>query len=103
MSRGLARVGDRTFGTCSHPSHSSPIQIGGTIISGAPSVTSGNIADARIGDGVITDCGHFDVIISGSPTVISNGIGTARVGDRTGGRGIYNAVIITGDSRTTTP
>lgn len=103
MSRGLARVGDRTFGTCRHPSHSSPIQIGGTIISGAPSVTSGNIADARLGDSVITDCGHLDVIIEGSPTVTANNIGTARIGDKVGALGIYNAVIITGDPRTTTP
>lgn len=103
MSRGLARVGDRTFGTCRHPSHSSPIQVGGTIISGAPSVTASNISDARIGDLVVTDCGHLDVIISASPTVISNSVGTARVGDLTGGRGIYSAVIISGDPRTTTP
>lgn len=101
--RGLARVGDRTFGTCSHPSHRRPIQIGGTIIAGAPNVTAGNIADARIGDGVLTDCGHFDLIITASPNVISNGLGTARVGDSTGALGIYNAVIITGSPNVTTP
>lgn len=103
MSRGLARVGDRTFGTCKHPSHKTPIETGGTIISGAPTVTSNNISDARIGDLVATDCGHLDVIIAGSPTVISNGIGTARIGDKVGGKGIYIATIITGDPKTTTP
>jgi len=103
VSRGLARAGDRTYGTCFHPSHSSPNPTGGTIISGAPSVTSSNISDARIGDLVVTDCGHLDVIISGSPTVTADNIGTARVGDQVGARGIYIATIISGDPRTTTP
>lgn len=101
--RGLARLGDRTIGTCSHPSHKKPITTGGTIISGAPTVTSGKLADARIGDFVITDCGHLDIIIMGSPTVTANGLGTARIGDSTGGLGVYVAIIITGNPRTTTP
>lgn len=101
--RPLARLGDRTFGTCSHPSHNRPINIGGTIVQGSPNVTSSQLANARLGDGVITDCGHFDVIIAGSPTVTANNIGIARLGDKVGGLGIYNAVIITGDTKTTTP
>jgi len=103
MSRGLARFGDRTFGFCNHPSHLGiPIPIGGTIISGAPSVTTDNLPSARIGDTVITDCGHIDQIITGSPSVISASIGNARVGDKIGGRGIYNAVIITGSTNSFT-
>jgi uncharacterized Zn-binding protein involved in type VI secretion len=96
MTRGIARFSDRTFGTCSHPSHNKPIEIAGTIITGSPSVIVDKMASARIGDMVITDCGHIDQIISGSASVLAGNIGVARVGDKTGGRGIYNAVIITG-------
>jgi len=102
MSRGLARIGSRTFGTCSHPSHRRPIQVGGTLITGAPTVTTGNLPDARIGDSVVTDCGHVDLVISGSTTVTSNILSTARIGDSTGALGIYVAIIITGDPKTTT-
>lgn len=103
MSRGLARTGDRTFGTCVHPSHERPIQVGGTIVTGAPSVTAGNIADARITDLVVTDCGHTDIIISASPGVTSRNLGTARLGDATGGFGIYFSTIITASTNVTTP
>ena len=102
MSRGLARFGDRTFGSCNHPSHNGTIQIGGTIITGSPSVTVNNRPSARIGDIVITDCGHIDQIITGSASVISASIGNARVGDKIGGRGIYNAVIIIGSTNSFT-
>lgn len=101
--RPIARFGDRTFGTCSHPSHNSPVTVGGTIIQGSPTVTTSNLATARFGDNVITDCGHLDAIVSGSPTVTADNLGVARMGDRVGASGIYNAVIITGDTRTTTP
>jgi|AntRauTorcE11898_2_1112593.scaffolds.fasta_scaffold35213_2 uncharacterized Zn-binding protein involved in type VI secretion len=103
MSRGLARFGDRTFGTCTHPSHLSPISIGGTIVGGSGTVTSNNISNARLGDQVITDCGHLDVIINGSPTVTANNIGVARLGDQTGGLGTYFATIITASPTATTP
>jgi len=106
MSRGLARLGDRTIGTCVHPSHfpvPGPLNIGGTIVVGTPGVTSGNLPDARMTDLVVTDCGHTDMIITGSVGVTSSILGTARLGDSTGGFGIYFGTIIAGDSNATTP
>jgi|AntDeeMinimDraft_6_1070357.scaffolds.fasta_scaffold02717_2 uncharacterized Zn-binding protein involved in type VI secretion len=99
----VARLGDRTFGICKHPSHSSPIPTGGTIVSGSPTVMTNILSTARITDAVVTDCGHADVIVSGSPTVFANNIPVARVGDQTGGGGIYVATIITGSPTATTP
>jgi uncharacterized Zn-binding protein involved in type VI secretion len=97
--RGVARVGDRTFGTCF--SHPVPIPIGGTIVSGAPTVIAEGLGVARLGDTVITDCGHNGTIITGSPTVISAGAGSARLGDSV--VGAYVATIISAAALTTTP
>lgn len=92
--RGIARVGDRTLGTCYHPSHPPLENMGGTIITG-----SGNLQDqskpvARLDDCVLTDCGHRDYINSASGTIENIKL-VARLNDTVGRDGIYNANIIT--------
>ena len=95
---GVARVFDRTFGICY--GHKRPIQIGGTIITGDPTVTSNNLPIARIGSIVMADCGHTAMIVTGSPTTLATNITFARLGDQTSG--IYVASIITSSVDVTT-
>jgi len=97
MSRPVARVGDRTIGTCF--AHDPPITIGGTIVTGSADTTVNSRLDARVGDTVRTDCGHTGTIVSGSPSVTTNSKLTARIGDKV--TGIYVAEIITGSPNTT--
>jgi uncharacterized Zn-binding protein involved in type VI secretion len=92
--RGRARLGDKLNGTCRHPSHESPIQVGGTIVTASPNVLTNKRGQARVGDAVRTDCGHTDTIVTGSPTVKTNGRLTARQGDMTSGA-TYEAKIVT--------
>lgn len=97
--RGLARVGDRTIGTC--VCHDVPITVGGTIIVGSSDTFTNNLPQARLGDTVLADCGHTGTIISASSTVFCNNLGVARLGDTT--TGCYNATIITASPDTFTP
>lgn len=91
--RGMARVGDRTQGVCCHSSHDGCISIGGTIISGSPdSFGETYTGIARLGDEVLTDCGHIGHIITGDETVFVNGRNMARLGDLVGG--VYTATIV---------
>jgi uncharacterized Zn-binding protein involved in type VI secretion len=103
MSRGIARLHDRTFGTCSHPSHG-PIQIGGKIITASSNVKVNSRRTARLGDTVLTDCGHTSEIITASGTISSTterGKKVARLGDEIG-NGPYSASIITASTDTRT-
>ena len=88
----VARLGDRTQGTCS--CHLVPINVGGSITTASPDVFANGIAVARIGDTVLADCGHTGTIVSASPDVYANVKKIARVGDQT--EGCYVAVIIAG-------
>lgn len=93
--RGIARVGDRTLGTCYHPSHSSPVEkMGGTIITGSPNLQDQNKPVARLDDRVETDCGHVDYINTASGT-LENVKLIARLADTVGRERIYKADIIT--------
>lgn len=92
MALDHARLGDRTFGTCSHPSHNSPIAIGGTIVSAATSVGANSQGSARLGDTVVTDCGHTGVIVSSSGSVSAEFRSIARLSDQVAGD--YSAVIV---------
>lgn len=98
--KGTARVGDRTQGTCSHPSHRSPIAVSGRIVTGSPDYRVNNRGVARLGDLVLTSCGHRDKIATASETVKANNRGVARLDDLTGSDGIYRARIVTGSSDT---
>lgn len=91
MSRGVARLGDATYGTCY--CHKSPIEIGGKIISASKDVITNSRGTARFGDVVQADCGHTGVICTASNKTITNNRGTARLGDVT--TGCYIASIIT--------
>jgi len=97
--KGLARVTDRTLGTCSHPSHGIPITTGGTIITGSGNMQDQGLPIARLDDCVQTDCGHLDYIKTASGT-IENVKLVARLGDKVGRDGIYNADIITASTKT---
>lgn len=94
-----ARLGDRTFGTCYHPSHP-PLKIGGKIITASTTRYVDSIARgaARQGDLVKSDCGHISKIITYDSTdVTDERKGDARLGDRVGD-GPYIATIITASS-----
>ena len=93
MGRGIARVGDRTTGTCSV--HGS---VGGTIISGSTNTVVNSRLEARIGDTVLADCGDTGIISSGSSSIVTNGRVTARIGDSVSGT--YSATIISGSADT---
>jgi uncharacterized Zn-binding protein involved in type VI secretion len=99
-SQPVAKVGDRTIGTCYHPSHLAPITVGGTIITGCQNIVTNNELTARIGDLVLTDCGHLGEIVTGSEKVIqcSDKKPVARLGDKVDNRAPYKAEIITASS-----
>lgn len=100
--RGIARVTDRTSGTCSHPSHLTPIQTGGRIVTGSGNMFDENLPVARLNDMVETDCGHRDFIKSASGTIY-NDAGlvqrVARLDDTVGRDGIYDAKIISASTK----
>lgn len=95
----VARVGDRTEGTCS--CHPTPISVGGQIETGSPDTYVNGRAVARLGDTIRADCGHTAEIVSASATVFANKIQVARDGDR--GEGCYSCTIIEGSDDTFTP
>lgn len=96
--KGVARLSDRTFGTCS--AHPTPISVGGKIITASGNTYANNRAVARLGDTVQADCGHTSLIITASPNVDDNShSGTARLGDSVGA-GPYSATIITASGDT---
>ena len=103
MARGIARIGDRTQGTCSHPSHLVPLDTGGTIITGSSKVVcDGNRLAATLGDEIETDCGHIAYIITATSKVF---IGhkaqmVARLGDLIDDGAPYSAKIITASNKT---
>jgi hypothetical protein len=99
MSRGIARLGDRTLGVCSEHG-----QVGGTIITGSSTNFINERKIARLGDTVVADCGHSAVIITASSTVSSTleaGQKTARLGDQVLGP-TYSGQIITASPNTFT-
>lgn len=77
---GVARLGDRTLGTCSV--HGDNIQ--GTIVTASGDTMVNGKPTARLGDRVVADCGHVALIVTASPSVNANGRGTARLGDLVG-------------------
>lgn len=94
MSRGVARLGDQTFGICSDSSHNSPISVGGKIITASEDAYANGRGVARLGDRVKSDCDHESVIITASENDFADSRGVARLGDQVG-RGPYEAKIIT--------
>lgn len=98
--RGAARLNDKTYGTCYDSSHTTPINVGGKIITASSDATVNNRGMARLGDIVRTDCGHLSKIITASPNTDTNQhAGTARLNDQVGD-GPYIARIITASPNT---
>jgi uncharacterized Zn-binding protein involved in type VI secretion len=95
MARPIARLNDRTTGTCSHPSHIVPITVGGRITTASTDMSVNNRGIARLHDQVTTDCGHVSYIITASGNTSVNNRPAARLNDRVG-NGPYEATIITG-------
>jgi len=92
MSDKIARIGDRTHGTCN--AHNGSITVDGTIITGSEKTIVEGSPVARLGDTVLADCGHTSYIITAAQKT-SNGQGIAAIGDSVG-NGPYTATITTG-------
>jgi len=84
MSLPVARLNDLTTGICS--AHSTgPIPAVGYVASAAANVTAEGIPVARLGDTVISACGHTGIIASASPSVLVEGNAIARSGELVSG------------------
>jgi uncharacterized Zn-binding protein involved in type VI secretion len=98
MNRGVARLGDRCFGTCY--CHIVPISVGGSIETASDVVTANGRGVARLNDIVRADCGHTGIIVSASTLSSADGRGVARLGDVT--QGCYESRIISASTDVTT-
>ena len=94
MPRPIARLNDRTTGTCRVNGPQ-----GGTITTASSDLKINNRGIARLNDQVTADCGHVSYIISASTNTKVNDRGVARLNDRVG-NGDYEAEIVTGSSDT---
>ncbi len=65
--------------------------VGGPIITGSPTVVTGKMPQARVGD-MATCVGPPDTIIVGSMTVMVNSMPAARITDKT----VHGGVIVSG-------
>jgi len=90
MMPNSARQTDLWTGICYQ--HSPPIATSGIIIGCSANVLVNGLGQARIGDQVISFCGHTGIIITGSSTVLTNAIPNARVGDTVAG-GVIGTII----------
>lgn len=98
--RNVARLNDKTFGTCCHPDHKGCVPMRGRVITGSSDTFCNNRSVARLNDIVVPDCGHDRApIVTGSNTVFTNSRGTARINDNVQGK-YYSAVIVTGSPNT---
>jgi uncharacterized Zn-binding protein involved in type VI secretion len=91
-------------GFCSDPSHYPvlPFPTKGWIESGSPKHTCDGKGIARLGDPVISTCGHYGYINSASTIHTCDGLGIARIGDTFSG--VYTGEIKepSGGANTTT-
>lgn len=97
MARKIARVGDKAQGVCYHPSHDTPVNTSGTIITGADKCYDEGRKIARVGDKVLTECGHIGTISSGSDKNYAENQKIARVGDKVDGH--FKATISSGSTK----
>jgi uncharacterized Zn-binding protein involved in type VI secretion len=90
----VCRIGDIGTGICT--CHPTPISTSGVIVTGASisSVEGQNIA--RIGDIVLSSCGHTGIIMVGSNDSICEGSPIARVGDNFSG--CFTGILVSGAS-----
>ena len=81
----VAEVGALCTGICY--AHETPRPATATIVSGAAASSSEfQTALARVGDQVITDCGHTGMIVTGNALVSNESMLLARVGDQVTGQ-----------------
>lgn len=81
----VSRVTDRWTGICCcHPPFPC-IPMGGKIIVGSSDSKSTGLANGRISDMVIGDCGHTGKIVTGSGSNITNTLGKATIGSQVTG------------------
>jgi uncharacterized Zn-binding protein involved in type VI secretion len=85
-----ARLGDITFGVCT--GHITPISVDGIVIASSSKVFVNGRPVARIGDTVLSSCGHLGTIVSGSSKVFISGIPMARLSDSF--TGVYSGTIV---------
>lgn len=86
-----ARRGDSTIGVCSDQSHPGQT-FHGTIVGGSSLVTIEGKGAARVGDLVLSDCGHTGIIVTGTTKTTVEGLGMAREGDTF--TGVYSGTIV---------
>lgn len=80
MSRGIARLNDKTIGDCSE--HGPNIK--GRIVSASGNTNANNRRVARLGDKVEAECGHTAKIVTASSNTNPNFKGAARLNDKVG-------------------
>jgi uncharacterized Zn-binding protein involved in type VI secretion len=80
---GVARLGDKHSGICSHGAPCCPHSVTGEIVSASGNVNANGRGVARLNDNVVHNCPHCGTghISSASAKVRVNGIGVARLGD----------------------
>lgn len=98
MGERFARIDDPTDGVCYHPIHDGPFPTGGKIVGGASRTIMEGKPPSRLGDAVLSNCGHYGEIITATGNIYVEGIRTAVVGDKVG-NGHYIATIIDGSPK----
>ena len=96
MSIPIARLGDKTIGSCKIHGPG----IGGTIITSSTNCYANGLGIARLGDTIKANCGHTATIVTSSTVDYANNLGIARLGDK--GSGVYTCTIISGSTDTYT-
>lgn len=82
-------------GICHHPDHGD-IPMTGRVITNSPDVRTGEQYCARVGDIVLSECGHTGIIVDGVDTILINGRIRAKVDSRF--EGDFEGVLISGQN-----
>jgi len=97
--RAIVRDLDIGTGVCSHPDHKTPIRTNGVLHATPSNVYVEGKLVGRVGDTVISDCGHTGKMVSSSSEVSAQGKAVCRVGDSF--EGYFAGTMITGARITT--
>jgi len=87
-----ARIGDIGIGTCCCHKHCRSTM--GQLITGSPNVRAAKSPTSRLGDIMLSSCGHIGIMVTASAKVRANKIPTCRLGDSF--TGCFNGVVVTG-------
>lgn len=91
----VSRMMDMAVGICT--CHKNPMPTIGWIYPSTTTVLVNSLPVARMGDIVITACGHMGYVMNGSTTVLTQSLPTARIGDIVSGC-CFQGTIIQGSS-----